>query len=88
MERVSITLRVRDRWLVLEISDAGLGFDARSGEGLRATGAGLRGMRERASLIGANFTVDSAVGGGTRIQLSVPVRTAVKTDLEVHDGLG
>ncbi|TDO32657.1 sensor histidine kinase [Paractinoplanes brasiliensis] len=44
------------------------------GRGLRgaAEGAGIRGMRERALLIGAGLTVESGTTGGTSVQLRVP----------------
>lgn len=37
-------------------------------------GAGLRGMRERALLIGAGLTLGGGPGGGTEVRLDVPVR--------------
>ncbi|OON77269.1 sensor histidine kinase [Streptomyces tsukubensis] len=48
------------------------------GDGLRGAGegAGLRGMRERALLIGAELTVGRATGGGTEVRLRVPVARA------------
>ncbi|GEC10176.1 histidine kinase [Streptomyces spinoverrucosus] len=36
-------------------------------------GAGIRGMRERALLIGADLTVGPAPGGGTEVRLAAPV---------------
>ncbi|GAB2604275.1 histidine kinase [Paractinoplanes abujensis] len=44
------------------------------GRGLRgaAEGAGIRGMRERALLIGAGLTVESGTTGGTSVHLRVP----------------
>ena len=33
---------------------------------------GIRGMRERAMLIGADFSIDSPDHGGTEIQLTIP----------------
>lgn len=51
----------------LTIRDDGKGFDA-----ARATdGAGLRGMRERAVLVGAALDVSSSPGGGTVVQLTI-----------------
>jgi two-component system sensor histidine kinase UhpB len=57
--------RVGDR-VVLEVSDDGRGFDATT------SGAGLRGMRERARLVGADLTVTST-RGATVVRLAVPV---------------
>ena len=44
------------------------------GRGLRGApeGAGIRGMRERALLIGADLSVESGTTGGTSVQLTVP----------------
>lgn len=52
----------------LRITDNGRG-------GIRHDGAGIRGMRERALLIGARLTVTSPPGGGTDVRLTVPAGT-------------
>ena len=38
-----------------------------------AGGFGLRGMRERAELVGGNLTIESARGAGTTVRLEVPL---------------
>ncbi|WP_433393908.1 HAMP domain-containing sensor histidine kinase [Micromonospora sp. KLBMP9576] len=43
------------------------------GVGDAAEGAGVRGMRERALLVGAQLAVAPAPGGGTQVRLRVPV---------------
>lgn len=53
--------------MVLRITDDGRGFNG-SGEG-----AGIRGMRERAILIGAHLKLGPAPVGGTEVCLVVPV---------------
>lgn len=47
------------------------------GKGLRRApeGAGIRGMRERALLIGADLTLGPGPGGGTEVRLRVPTPT-------------
>ena len=52
--------------LIVEVEDKGNGFDAQSA---LATGqsSGLPGMRERASLLGGNFSIESHIGIGTRL---------------------
>jgi signal transduction histidine kinase len=63
---ISVSLRQRDGELVLTIADDGRGF----GEGAQlADQFGLRGMRERAELIGGQMEVESQPGRGTRISL-------------------
>jgi two-component system sensor histidine kinase UhpB len=61
-----ITLGGRDGRITLEVRDDGQGFDPR-----HAAGAGLRGMRERALLVGADLAVDSRDGEGTAVRLTL-----------------
>lgn len=52
----------------IEVTDDGIGFGAAP-----VDGHGLRGLRERAALLGGSFSVDPADGGGFRIRASLPV---------------
>jgi two-component system sensor histidine kinase UhpB len=58
-----LTLDVRNGCVELEVSDDGTGLDG------AAAGTGLRGMRERAVLIGADFEVSGAKSRGTAVRL-------------------
>jgi two-component system, NarL family, sensor histidine kinase UhpB len=59
--------RAPDR-LILRVSDDGRGLgDGRAGSG------GIRGMRERAALIGAELSIHPHAGGGTEVALHVPL---------------
>lgn len=73
---VEVTVRATRRSIYLEVADQGPGFVPPPLEGPHATedGAhiGLRGMRERALLVGGSFGVESAPGRGTRIRVEVP----------------
>lgn len=74
---VRVSLRKGDDALHLLIEDNGQGFDPldvsiREGSD---RGLGLLSMKERASLSGARFILESAVGQGTRIRVSWPVDT-------------
>ncbi|KQW45106.1 hypothetical protein ASC77_20215 [Nocardioides sp. Root1257] len=60
--------RAGDR-VVLEVTDDGHGFDT------TRDGAGLRGMRERATLVAGDLTLRSA-SHGTTVRLAVPVAPA------------
>ncbi|UGQ13316.1 HAMP domain-containing sensor histidine kinase [Yinghuangia sp. ASG 101] len=53
----------------LAIHDNGLGLQG------AAEGAGIRGMRERALLIGAELTIGPGASGGTDVRLRVPAHT-------------
>ena len=69
----TVTLRLaaeRDA-VELVVSDDGRGL------GAAPEGAGRRGMRERALLVGGRLSVRSRGGGGTEVRLRVPVRAAV-----------
>ncbi|MEV4085081.1 sensor histidine kinase, partial [Nonomuraea fuscirosea] len=63
--RAELSLTTEDGRLVLRISDNGRG-------GAGEDGAGIRGMRERALLIGARLSVDSPPGEGTHVRLVIP----------------
>jgi PAS domain S-box-containing protein len=68
---VSVRL-VRDAGAVdLRVQDDGVGFE--SGDGGRL---GLRGMRERAVLLGGSVVVESQPGAGTTITAHIPVQGA------------
>jgi len=65
-QHARVTLEGRDGRVSLEVRDDGRGFDPGN-----AAGAGLRGMRERALLVGAELAVDSRLGGGTAVRLTL-----------------
>ena len=71
-KRVWLHLEQRRDGLSLTVRDDGQGFDPQAGE---ADGHfGLQGMRERARLIGATFSLDSQPGAGTAVQVTVSER--------------
>jgi two-component system, NarL family, sensor histidine kinase UhpB len=67
--RVEVELSVGPNGTLLRVSDDGSGFDpgAESPERL-----GLKGMAERARLVGGELDVRSARGGGTSVSLRIP----------------
>lgn len=59
----------------IEIQDNGKGFNlaeekAKKG---KSGGVGVKSMMNRANLIGANFTIDSVVGKGTTVKITIPI---------------
>lgn len=66
--RVTIDVRRDDGAVVLRVADDGAGL----GEAL--SGAGIRGMRERAAMIGGRLRFSAPAGGGTAVELRVPQR--------------
>ncbi len=67
--RVELTLRHTPDRVHVEVVDDGHGLPAHT-----PAGAGLRGMRERAILIGGHLTVTTAPSGGVRVGLDLPVQ--------------
>ena len=68
-ERAELSLQTRDGRIVLVVRDHGKGLPSDE-----PSGSGMRGMRERAGLVGAALKIhDAAPGPGTEIRLEVPV---------------
>ncbi len=72
----SVTVRLRQEGdqVTLEISDDGVGFRPDIAETPEADGRGLglRGMRERAAILGGSLEIESAAGRGTTIRIRFP----------------
>jgi PAS domain S-box-containing protein len=68
-ERSVISLSGGRDGLRMSISDDGTGFDP---EDVPRGHLGLVGMRQRAELIGAQLSIESARGSGTRVEIHVP----------------
>jgi signal transduction histidine kinase len=73
----SVTVRLISEWgyVTMQIADDGQGFDPETldlshshGQGL-----GLRGMQERAMIMGGTLKLETAPGQGTTITVCVPV---------------
>ena len=67
--RADVSLTRRDGAVVLTVRDDGSGLPP----GALSSSNGIRGMRERAMLIGARIAIGPAAGGGTEIALRVPL---------------
>jgi PAS domain S-box-containing protein len=69
--RVTVTMQVDNGNMTLAVTDNGRGFnpkDLRESECL-----GLAGMRERAGLLGGSLEMHSKPGGGTRVDVRLPL---------------
>lgn len=66
---VTVRARRRDSTIEIAVTDNGAGFDVAGVDGTRY---GIRGMRERAELIGGDLDVTSAIGRGTTVTLTAP----------------
>jgi two-component system sensor histidine kinase UhpB len=67
--RVELTLRHTPHRIHLEVVDDGHGLPAQP-----PAGAGLRGMRERAILLGGHLTIANTPSGGVGVSLDLPVQ--------------
>jgi two-component system sensor histidine kinase UhpB len=67
--QVHLRLCSADDRLVLTVSDDGRGLPDEAA----ASSQGIRGMRERAMLVGATLAIDSGPGRGTMVELSIPL---------------
>ena len=68
---IDLELGLDDQGLVLRVRDDGRGVPDRLLEL-----SGIRGMRERALLVGGDLNVDSTATGGTEIRLRIPTLEA------------
>lgn len=75
--RIEVEIRYGENGLRLRIRDDGKGIDSAILNRDHASGHwGLRGMRERAKLIGGTFEVWSQLATGTEIELNIPATSA------------
>ncbi len=69
-EKIRVELIQHDGQLRLAVKDWGVGFDTKAVYG---TKFGLCGIRERARMLGAKVTIDSALKQGTCISVQIPL---------------
>ena len=71
VKEVAVRLWVDDERAGVQVQDGGAGFDADAAIAAR-TSTGLSGMKERAELLGGEFTLESTAGQGTRLTVELP----------------
>lgn len=81
-DNIMVRVRATSEGLVLSVIDDGVGFALPSRPDVltQAGHFGLMGMRERATLLGGSFHIDTGPGEGTRVTVQLPAQ-AGKTDL-------
>jgi len=70
--KVGIEIRLEDGELRLTVQDDGVGFDPRA----ESRGNGLANLRRRAEALSGSLEIRSAPGGGTRVEMRVPLSPA------------
>lgn len=68
---VVVTLDQKEAELILSIQDNGIGFNIHEMSGKKALG--ILGMKERAAMMGASYTIDSKPGSGSTVTIIIPL---------------
>ena len=76
--RVRVELTATDSGIQLSVSDDGVGFNVDKIDRRRY---GLRGMRERAKLLGGEIDITSSPGNGTDVKVSLPLQPVSATTM-------
>jgi PAS domain S-box-containing protein len=72
ISEATVRLWVDEAVLGIQVEDSGQGFAIGDAKKVDRS-SGLTGMRERASLVGGDFTIESALGVGTRVTCELPL---------------
>lgn len=67
---VRISLSTRDQGVEVRCADDGCGFDASA----QSPGRGLRSMRQRSEILGAELAIGPGLSGGSELRLRLPLR--------------
>lgn len=73
---VTVEMSCFDRQIRLSIADNGSGFDVATED--EQEGLGLTSMKERLRAVDGSVTIDSAVGAGTKVDVTVPIARTSK----------
>lgn len=84
--RTSVDIHFNGQFVVVSVEDNGRGFSPERVTAHLMGGAGLRGMRERAALVGGSIDIRSEQGEGTHITLTIPLRSLESPQEETADG--
>ena len=69
---VAIDVEVKESEVIAIIADNGVGFDTGNTLG-HADSLGLRGIAERVAIVGGALEIESGLGRGTRVKISLPL---------------
>jgi len=82
---VSVSLQYEDSRVKINVSDDGVGFDVHgvmkdADVGINV-GYGILGLRERVALLDGTVNINSKQGGGTHVNIEIPLRSLVVQDV-------
>jgi signal transduction histidine kinase len=72
VQEASVRLWLDEDILGVQIEDAGVGFDGEQTLARHAS-SGVAGMKERAQMLGGEFTLEAKPGKGTRLTVELPL---------------
>jgi signal transduction histidine kinase len=72
--RCTTTVRQCDDYIVITVSDDGIGFDAQTVRRGAGEGFGLFNIRERLSHLGGSLEISAPPGAGTAVTMSAPLQ--------------
>jgi ligand-binding sensor domain-containing protein/signal transduction histidine kinase len=74
--KCQIIFKTQDSHIVLSVSDNGKGIDRSNAQDVKMkSGLGLTGMTERVRILGGTFEINSEIGKGTHIEITIPVKS-------------
>ncbi|MBO28803.1 MAG: hypothetical protein CML61_08620 [Rhodobacteraceae bacterium] len=83
--RVAVDLRGHRKGATLRITDNGVGLGRLARDPASGGGLGLRNMQERVEQLGGQLRIESAPGGGTTIDATVPLTHMLPPEEENPD---
>jgi len=81
---IQVKIQYEKAWVTIDVVDDGAGMDEKTNQFGRLGHFGLHGMRAHARRIGAEFSVTSALGGGTHVRLRARIAQGWKERMQVR----
>jgi two-component system sensor histidine kinase NreB len=86
-EKILVRFNDAETGIDLTITDYGVGFDPEH-IGIKGTGLGLFGMKERALLLGGTVEIRSSAGQGTSVSVHIPLKRGETLNADSHFDIG
>ncbi len=71
--QAEVSVRVEDRSMIVEVADNGCGIE-NDREPINFGGNGIANMRRRTEALGGSFSIDSEIGEGSSVRISIPLK--------------